>query len=62
MGYKAKDAAAFVKELRISMVRPLPCGKLTSLGDHGPNMNAISSRSRRTHGSIQEIADEETRP
>jgi FkbM family methyltransferase len=61
-GYKAKDAAAFVESFGFRWFRPLPCGKLTSLGDNWSQCerNFVAVPEERMT-QFKEIADEETR-
>lgn len=61
-GYKAKDAAAFVKSFEFRWFRPLPCGRLASLGDncaHDERNFVAVPEERMTQ--FKEIVDEETR-
>jgi FkbM family methyltransferase len=62
-GYKAKDAAAFVKSFGFRWFRPLPCGKLTSLGDNwGQYERNFVAVPEERMSQIKEIVDEEARP
>jgi len=61
-GYKAKDAAAFVKSFGFRWFRPLPCGKLTSLGDNwDQNERNFVAVPEERMTQFKEIAGEETR-
>jgi FkbM family methyltransferase len=62
-GYKAKDAAAFVKSFGFRWFRPLPCGRLTSLGDiWAQNERNFVAVPEERMTQFNEIADEKTRP